>query len=189
MVQSKSILFITVLGLVVLLSGCIDQKNITATPATPAITTNVTSTPSDIASNDTEKKDINGTIIVESQVSPIPAPSVTASKGVLSTALYVTARMKPMSNWSSGNEIKYELNWLKVSILNQQNNPLPIKAQIISDGQILEEKSFVLDKLDSSVEFSNEKNHFVNTTNVTLRVSIKGNPPIEYPFLIVDQLN
>ena len=97
--------------------------------------------------------------------------------------------MKPMSNWSSGNEIKYELNWLKVYILNQQNNPLSITTQIISGDQILEEKSFVLDKLESSIEFSNEKNHFVNSTNVTLRVLIKGYPPKDYPIITVDQLN
>ena len=195
MARSKSILFITFIWLVVLLSGCVDEKNITAVPTTPAITTNVTSTPSTIApeiaptSNGLEKSDLNGTIIVEPEESPTPAPSFTASKEALSTALYVTARMKPMSNWSSGNEIKYELNWLKVYILNQQNNPLSITTQIISGDRILEEKSFVLDKLESSIEFSNEKNHFVNSTNVTLRVLIKGYPPKDYPIITVDQLN
>ena len=78
---------------------------------------------------------------------------------------------------------------MKVYILNQQNEILPIKAQIISGDQILEEKSFVLDKLDSSVEFSNERNHFVRSTDVTLRIFIKDYQPIDYPFLTVDQIN
>ncbi|KPQ43220.1 MAG: cell surface lipoprotein [Candidatus Methanoperedens nitroreducens] len=46
MVQSKSIIFITVIWLAVILSGCVEEKNITAvpTPATPVITTTVTVT-------------------------------------------------------------------------------------------------------------------------------------------------
>ena len=45
MVQFKSILFITLLYLIVLLSGCIEEKNSTAVPttATPTITATVTS--------------------------------------------------------------------------------------------------------------------------------------------------
>src|SRR5659263_695585 len=138
MARSKSILFITVIWLVVLLSGCVDEKNITAVPTTPAITTNVTSTPSAIApeiaptSNGLEKSDLNGTIIVEPEESPTPAPSFTAPKEALSTALYVTARMKPMSNWSSGKEIKYELNWLKVYILSLIHISEPTRLGMIS---------------------------------------------------------
>ncbi len=266
--QSKSIIFITVIWLAVILSGCVEEKNITAvpTPATPVITTTVTvtatSTPSVIVpevtptgngtqikldsrrgfipdiqtvragdevvwdnfdtvtvtlmSNDglfdakslayyqrygyifnkpgtytfsLENRNLNGTIIVIPQGSPTPAPSIMPPEKTLFTTLYVTARMETLSNWSSGNEIKYGLNSFKVDILNQQNDPLSIKAQIISGDQILEEKSFVLEKLGSRVEFSNEKGHFVNSTNVTLRLLTQGYPPIEYPFIAVDQLN
>ena len=136
-----------------------------------------------------ENRNLNGTVIVVPQGSPTPAPSITSPEETLFTALYVTARMKTPGNWSSGNEIKYELDWLKVDILNQQNDPLSIKAQITNGDQILEEKSFVLEKLGARVEFSNEKNHFVNSTNVTLRLLVKDYPPIEYPFVAVDQLN
>ena len=60
--------------------------------------------------------------------------------------------------------------------LNQQNDPLSIKAQITSGDQILEEKSFVLEKLGARVEFSNETNHFVNSTNVTLILTLSLRP-------------
>jgi len=249
-----------VIGMAVLLAGCVEEKNITAVP-TPAITATVSATPSVIipevaptgkgsqvkldsrrgfipdiqtieagdevvwdnfdkvtvtlVSNDglfdakslayyqqhryvfnkpgsytfsLENRNLNGTIIVVSRGSLTPAPSVKASKEPLSTALLVTARMKTLANWSYGNEKKYELNWLTVSVLNQQNDPLSIQAQIISGDQILEEKSFVLD-YQGSVEYSNEKNHFVNSTNVTLRLLVKDYPPIEYPFVAVDELN
>jgi hypothetical protein len=69
------------------------------------------------------------------------------------------------------------------------NVPLKIKAQILSSGQILEEKTFTLEKQDSSVEFSNDKNHFINSTNVDLRILIPGYQPIDYKFIEVDQLN
>lgn len=262
MVQFKSILFITLLWLTVLLSGCIDEKNSTAvpTPATTTTTATITSTSSAIVpevaytGNGTQVKldsrrgfipniqtikagdevvwnnfdtvtvslvskdglfdakslaydkqyryifkkpgtytftlentGLDGTIIVESQ--GIPTPVITSPKEALSTVLYVTAQMKKLIDWTSGNEIKYELNSLKVHVLNQRNDPLSIKAQILSGDQILEEKSFVLENLGNSIEFSNEKNHFVNSTNVTLRLLIQGYPPIEYPFIAVDQLD
>ena len=97
--------------------------------------------------------------------------------------------MKKMIDWSWGNEIKYELESLKVQIFNQQNNPLSIKAQILSGDQLLEEKSFVLENQGSSIQFSNDRKHFVNSTNMTLRLLIQGYPPIEYPIIAVDQLN
>ncbi len=264
MVQFKSILFITLLWLTVLLSGCIEEKNSAAVPttATPTTTATVTSTSSaivpEVAStgNGTQVKldsrrgvipniqtiklgdevvwensdtvtvllvsndglfdakplayykqyryifkkpgtytftlgntGLNGTIIVESQGIPTPVPSITIPKEALSTVLYVTARMKKLIDWTSGNEIKYELETMKVQIINQRNNPLSIKAQILSGDQILEEQSFVLEKQGSSIQFSNGRNHFVNSTNLTLRLLTQGYPPIEYPFIVVDQLN
>ncbi len=264
MVRFKSILFIMLLWLTVLLSGCIEDKNSTAvpTPATPATTATVTSTSSvtvpefastgngtqvkldsrrgfipniqtikagdevvwenfdtvtvSLASKDglfganslayykkyryifkkpgtytftLENTGLDGTIIVESQEIPTPVPSITSPKEALSTALYVTARMKKLIDWTWGNDIKYELDSLKVQIFNQQNNPLSIKAQILSGHQILEERSFVLEDHGSSIQFSNERNHFVNSSNITLRLLIQGYQPIEYPFTVVDQLN
>jgi plastocyanin len=264
MVQFKSILFITLLCLTILLSGCIEEKNSTSvpTPTTPTTTATVTSTSSAIVpeaaftgngtqvkldsrrgfipdiqtikagdevvwenfdtvtvslvSNDglfdaksiayykryryifkklgtytftLENTGLNGTIIVESQGIPTPVPSIISPKESLSTGLYVTARMKKLIDWTWGNEIKYELDSLKVQIFNQQNNPLSIKAQILSGDHILEEQSFVLEKQGSSIQFSNGGNHFVNSTNLTLRLLTQGYPPIEYPFIVVDQLN
>jgi uncharacterized Fe-S cluster-containing radical SAM superfamily protein len=78
---------------------------------------------------------------------------------------------------------------LKVNVINQINIPLTIKAQMLSGDQILEEKTFTLEKQGSSVGFSNEKKYFINNTNVNLRLLIQGYAPIEYKFIEVDQLN
>ncbi len=264
MVRFKSILFITVIWLAILFSGCIGDKTITE-PAktTPAITATAIATPLmtpfpevtptgnvipvklngargfipdvqtieagdevvwdnfdpitiTLVSNDglfdakllgnyqhyryvfpkpgtytfsIQNKNLTGTIIVESQANRIPVPSVTTPGELPSNALYVTARMKKLSNWSTEKEIKYELDILKVKVMNQINIPLTIKARIMSGDQILEEKMFTLEKQDSSVEFSNEKKYFINNTNVNLRLLIQGYPPIEYKFVEVDQLN
>lgn len=262
MVRFKSILFITVIWLAVLFSGCIGDKNITE-PAktTPAITATAAPlmtplpevTPTGnimqvrldgargfipniqaikagdevvwdnfdpitvtLVSNDglfdakllayyqqyryvflkpgtytfsLKNKNLTGTIIVEYPAIQTPAPSVTTLRDLPFNALYVTARMKTLSNWSTGNEIKYGLDTLKVNVMNQINIPLTIKAQILSGDQILEENTFTLEKLGSSVEFTNEKKYFINNTNVNLRLLIQGYPPIEYKFIEVDQLN
>lgn len=264
MVRFKSILFITVICLAILLSGCIGDKNITE-PAntTPVITATGTATPLmtslpevtptgnvipvklngargfnpnnqtikagdevvwdnfdpitvTLVSNDglfeakilgnyqqyryvfpktgtyifsLKNSNLTGTIIVESQAIQTPVPSVTTPGELPSNALYVTARMKKLSNWSTEKEIKYELDTLKVVVMNQINIPFTIKAQIKSGDQILEEKTFTLEKQESSVEFSNEKKYFINNTNVNLRLLIQGYPPIEYKFVEVDQLN
>jgi plastocyanin len=134
-----------------------------------------------------ENKNLTGTIIVESRA--ILAPSSTTSGELPPNALYVTVRIKKMNDWSTGNEIKYELDTLKVKVMNQINSPLTIKAQIRSGDRILEERTFTLEKQDSSVEFSNERNHFINDTNVDLRLLVKGYAPIDYKFIEVDQLN
>jgi plastocyanin len=136
-------------------------------------------------------KNINltGTIIVESPAIQTPAPSVTKQVELPSTALYVTARMKKLSIWTTGNETQYKLDTFKVNVMNQINIPLTIKAQIMNGDQILEENTFTLEKQDSGIEFSNEKKHFINDTNVNLRLSVQGYPPIEYKFIEVDQLN
>jgi plastocyanin len=125
-------------------------------------------------------KNLTGIIIVESRAIRTPAPSVTTLRELPSNALYVTARMQKLSNWSTPNEIKYELDTLKVNVINQINIPLTIKAQILSGDQILEETTFTLDKQDSSVEFTNQDKHYINNTNVNLRLLIQGYPPIEY---------
>ncbi|MCX9085283.1 MAG: hypothetical protein OIN87_10875 [Candidatus Methanoperedens sp.] len=142
-----------------------------------------------------------GTIIVESEEimeskkimeSPViqdPVPTLTKQLELPSTALYVTVRMKKPIDWSSGSEIKYELDALKAKIMNQIDIPLTIKAQILSGDQILEEKTFILEKQNSVNEFSNEKNHFINDTNINLRLFVNSYQPVDYKFVVVDQLN
>jgi len=134
-------------------------------------------------------KNLTGTIIVESPAIQTPAPSVTTLRELPPNALYVTARMQKLSDWSTANEQKYELDTLKVNVINQINIPFTIKAQILSGDQILEETTFTLDKQDSSVEFTNQDKHYINNTNVNLRLLIQGYPPIEYKFVEVEQLN
>jgi plastocyanin len=264
MVRFKSIIFITVIGLTVLLSGCVGDKNITE-PAktTPEITATATATPLitplaevtptgnaiqirldgargfipniqtinsgdeviwdnydqvavTLVSNDglfdakllayyqqyryvftkpgsytitVKNKNQTGTIIVEISATQTPSASVTTSRELPSNALYVTARMEKPSNWSTNNEIKYGLDSFKVDVLNQINIPLTIKAQVLSGDQILEETSFNLETQGSRVEFTNKKKHFINNTNVYLRLLIQGYAPIDYKFIGVDQLN
>ncbi|MCZ7402177.1 MAG: hypothetical protein O8C61_08135 [Candidatus Methanoperedens sp.] len=264
MVRFKSILFITVIWLAVLLSGCVGDKNVTE-PAntTPVIIVTATATPLmtplpeitptgteiqvklngargfipniqtinagdeivwdnfdpitvTLISNDglfeskllayyqqyryvflkpgkftfsIENNNLTGTIIVEYPPIQRPTPSVTTPSELPPNALFVTARMEKLSNWSTGNEIKYGLDAFKVNVLNQVTIPFTIKAQILSGDQVLEEKTFTLATQDSQVEFTNEKKYFVNNTNVTLRLVITGYPPIEYKFVESGNLN
>jgi plastocyanin len=266
MVRFRSILFISVIWLAVLLSGCVGDKNVTepvnTTPvitataiatATPLITplAEVTPTGTEIqvklngargfipniqtinagdeivwdnydpitvtlVSNDglfenkllayyqqyryvflkpgtftfsIKNKNLTGTIIVEYPPIQRPAPSVTTPQELPFNALFVTARMETLSNWSTGNEIKYGLDAFKVNVINQVSIPFTIKAQILSGDQVLEERTFTLENQDSQVEFTNEKKYFINDTNVTLRLLIQGYPPIEYRFIEAGQLN
>lgn len=264
MVRFKSILFLTIILLAILLSGCVGEKpnSTIPKPTTPVVTATVTATPLitpipdviptgneiqikldsrrgfipdvqtinvgdevvwdnfdsvpvTLISNDglfdarqlafyqqyryifkepgiygftLENRNLNGTIIVEFMPVQTP-PSITIPGELPFNALFVTARIKKLSNWSSGNEIKYGLDLLKVDIVNQINIPLSIKAQILNGDQILEERSFDLAKEGSIVEFTNENRHFINNTNVTLRLLVQGYKPIDYNFTEVDQLN
>ncbi len=131
-----------------------------------------------------ENKNLNGTIIVEYHVTvPSSTPLVTAPKELPPNTLFVSARMKKPAFWEKE---KYELRDLRVEILNQRDIPISIDAQILSGEQILEEKSFIFERAGSSYSFANEKIHFVNSTNVTLRLLIEGYQPMEYKFKEID---
>jgi hypothetical protein len=168
MVPFKSIILITVVGLVILLSGCVGKQAGTPPPTptvTPTATFTVTATPT-----------ITATPLVT--VTPLP----TLPKELPLGALYVVARMKNPVYWAPE---KYELVSLQVQIYNQQSAPLPITAQIVNSEQVLEEQTFILESQGSSYSFTNQKTHFINNTNVTLRVLIPGYQPIEYAFIEV----
>ena len=134
-------------------------------------------------------KSLNGTIIVEYPGKAVltPVPSSTAPKEFPPGSIYVSARMLKPGYWSSTNN--YGLDSLKIDIDNQIDEKLKIKAQIVSDNSVLEENSFVLERIGSSIEYANDNKHFINSTNVTLRLLIDGYLPAEYPFKIVDALN
>ncbi|MFZ3058240.1 MAG: hypothetical protein WA102_00755 [Candidatus Methanoperedens sp.] len=119
-----------------------------------------------------------------SNATPVPTIEITTPK-VTSTipkelppnTIFVSARMLKPVDWGNG---KLELGSLKVQIYNQRNTPLSIKAQIINDNTILEEKSFILEGEGSNTGFTNEKRHFINNTNITLRLLVQDYKPIEY---------
>ena len=91
--------------------------------------------------------------------------------------IYVDVRMAKPTYWGPGN---YSLQRVKVQIINYQINPISITAQIVSGGQVLEEKSFVLEQQGSGYQLSNDRNHFINSTNVTLRLLVQGYQPTDY---------
>ncbi len=156
----KSIVLITVIGLAILFSGCVGKQVGTPTPAptpAPSVTYTETATPTATAT----------------PVVATPTPTVAP---LLYGALNVNVRMKKPSNLGNGT---YELTSLQATITNVINQPLSIKAQIVSDSQVLEEQSFTLPS-GSSTNFANEAPHIINSTNVSLLIMAEGYQPTEY---------
>jgi hypothetical protein len=170
MVQFKSIFLITVLGLIVLFSGCTGKQGGTSTPT---LTPTPTATP--IA-----------TVTASPEATPTTALPESTPKELPPGALYVSARMVKPAFWGID---KYELNSLQIQIINQQNIPLSITAQIVNGGQVLEENTFTLKNDGGSYSFTNQKAHFINNTNVTLRLLIQDYQPVEYNFNEVNSLS
>ncbi len=116
----------------------------------------------------------------------VPTPLITPTERELPPGtLYVVARMLKPAYWGDS---KYELTALKVTTTNQRNTHLSINAQIISDGQILEDNSFTLEGEGNSYQFTNQRNHYINSTNVTLRMQVNGYQPVDYNFEVVNNL-
>ncbi len=130
-----------------------------------------------------KNKDLNGTITVGTMVEQTPLP--TTPPALPPNPVYVDAQILRPAFWSPGN---YSFRTLKVQLFSQRSTPLSIKAQIVSDSKKKKKKSFVLESEGSSYQFTNERQHFINSTNVTLRLLISGYQPIDYPFKIVDRL-
>lgn len=101
-------------------------------------------------------------------------------------SLYVTNDMETPIVWGTGS---YQIDTWKIKIMNQQNEPLSLKAQVRSGEQIIEEYSFTLENLGSTKEFTNQKRYIVNNTNFTMKVLIEGYAPLDYKFNIVTNLN
>ncbi len=168
MVQfKKSIILITVIGLAILFSGCVGNQAGTPTPVpteTPAPTVSVIAT-------------LSGTATPTETATPVvTTPTPTSAAPFLSGALYVDVRMKQPSNLLNGS---YQLISLQASITNIINQPLSIKAQIVSDGQVLEEQSFTLQS-GSSTNFANSKSYIMKSANVSLWLMAEGYQPTEY---------
>lgn len=168
MVQyKKSIILITVIGLAILFSGCVGKQAGTPTPIpteTPAPTVSVT-----VTTGATNTPTETSTPAVTT-----PAPAKTAP--LLYGALYVTVRMKKPANLVNGS---YELSSLQATITNTLYQPISLKAQIISDNQVLEEQSFTLQS-GSSTNFANSRTYTISSTNVSLWLTAQGYQPTEY---------
>lgn len=176
-IVNKRITFI-ILGIVILaVSGCVQstKENVSVTP-----TPQVTSVPATAIPATPIPATPAATASPTPQITPVPA-----IKELPPGTLYVRARMLTPSYWGN---TKYELETLKVELYNQGNTPLDLKAQILNDGQTLEEKSFSLKGGGSSYQFTNERNYYINSTNVTLRLTAKGYQPVDYPVESVSSL-
>ncbi|MCZ7380438.1 MAG: hypothetical protein O8C64_02510 [Candidatus Methanoperedens sp.] len=150
-----------ILGIAILIiSGCVQSPEIKV-----PVSTNISGT--------------NITIATPVPTIEITTPKVTPTipKELPPNTIFVSARMLKPVDWGNG---KLELVSMKVQIYNQRNTPLSIKAQIINDNTILEEKSFSLAGEGSNIEFANEKSHFINNTNITLRLLVQDYKPIDY---------
>ncbi len=153
---------ILMLGIIALiLSGCLQEPQKTEAVPTPVpVSTTAISSATPTA--------------IPSTPEATPAPTL---KILPSNTLYVKAFMLRPVSW--GNE-KYEVKSVKVEIFNQINDPVSIKALIMNSGQILEETSFTIGGGGGSYQFSNQKQHFINGTNVTLRLIVRDYQPVDY---------
>jgi len=151
------ILWIAILSV----SGCLQtkEKEPNVTTAIPTITTPTTATP---------------TAIQTSTAVSTPIP-----KELNPNTFYVVARIQEIFNWGNN---KYEVRSWKAEITNQNNIPFTIKAQVLNNEQVLEERSFILEHDGSSYAFVNDKGHFINGTNLTLKLLIPGYQPLDYKF-------
>ena len=129
-----------------------------------------------------ENKNLTCTIIVSQVPSPTPTPSGTPELGVF---LEVQARMIKPAYWGPGN---YSLTSAQAQITSLQTTPLSITAQIVSGGQVLQEKSFVLPQQGSGYGLVLDRPHYITSTNVTLRLTAPGYQPAEYPFQTVSSI-
>ncbi len=200
----RNILIISLFLIFVVLSGCISQDNskieslekevhdlknqieniekrqIDPLPASTDIASvNVTNENNEINKTD-EIGETNVTADYSYETDEINETSI------IQQYLYVSSEMMTPRYWGEG---RYELTNFQVKIINQQNSPVSIKSQIISDHQVLEEESFTLRKAASNYVFYNKKQYFINNTDVILRLHIQSYKPIDYKFKIVSNFN
>lgn len=136
-----------------------------------------------------ESINLTSRIPADTYVMPTPSQTIMQQdtlKELPKDIVYVSNEMKTLAQWGNG---RYELKALRVTLISQHNSRLSIKSQIISGEEILEEQSLILEQSGSSYSFSNEKQHLINNTNVTLRLWIEDYEPIDYLFRIVTNFN
>lgn len=178
----KNISTIMMLGTIALiLSGCLEEPQKTEPePATTTVPVSTTAAPTaTLLSTPTATLLATPTATLLATPTAIPAEATPAPtlKKLPSNALYVKAFMLKPVSWGAGN---YEINSMKVEIFNQINDPVSIRALIMNNGLILEETSFTVSGGGGSYQFSNQKQHFTNNTNVTLRLIVRDYQPVDY---------
>ncbi len=129
-----------------------------------------------------ENKNLTCTITVSQALAPTPTASGVPD---LSVFVYVQPRMIKPAYWGPGN---YSLTTAQAQITSMQTTPLSITAQIVSDGQVLQEESFVLPQQGSGYGLVLDRPHYITSINVTLRLTAPGYQPAEYPFQIVSSI-
>ncbi|VVB97408.1 Uncharacterised protein [uncultured archaeon] len=170
----KSTILIIIL-LAALFSGCVGGPQ--ATPAPTTQPTNPTPTPSETSITSPSATPLSEVTVSQTPV-PTPTPPTTPRE---KPPVYVdTQNIEPVY-LEPGN---YSLQGVTVSITNGQTNPLFITAQIVSNGQVLYEKSFVLNQMGSSYGFTDSAQHYITSTNVTLRLQVQGYQPADYIFKV-----
>ncbi len=125
-----------------------------------------------------ENKNLTCIITVSQALAPTPTSSVTPA---LSVFVEVQARMQNPAYWGPGN---YSFTTAQARITSLQTTPLSITAQIISDGQVLQENSFVLQQQGSGYGLVLDRPHYITSTNVTLLLTAPGYLPANYTFQI-----
>jgi hypothetical protein len=168
--KSKSTILIIVL-LVALFSGCVGGPQATPTPTTQP----TTATPSETATTSPSATPLSEVTVSQT---PISTPQTTLRE---SPPIYVATQNIGPVYLEHGN---YSLQGVSAYITNEQTNPLYITAQIVSNGQVLYETSFVLDHMGSSYGFTDSEQHYITSTNVTLLLQIQGYQPVEYTFKV-----
>ncbi len=132
-----------------------------------------------------QNKNLNGTVIVQAQAIPTATLLPSTANLLPPGTLYVDAQIVRPSIWGVN---RFEVTSWRVRVYNQGTAPLSITAQVVNDGQVLEEDAFTLQSEGSSYSFTNEKTHFINNTNVTLQLLIPGYQPAEYNFTEVTSI-
>ncbi len=166
--MNKRVIFVILWIVLLSASGCLQTKekepNVSIIPTTEIPTTIPTVIPA---------------TAIPTAIQTPTTVSTPMIKELNPNTFYVVARIQNILNW--GND-KYEVRSWKAEITNQKNIPFTIKAQVLNNEQVIEERSFNLEHDGSTYTFINDKRYFINGTNLTLQLLVQGYQPLDYKF-------